>query len=156
MSALSTFIKKHADYYHDHKTKKRERDNKVYLLESYKIDAKPVTDSFEKTVLDIHEYVYGNRKCSFDIDISKSAEIVKFELRAESDGSHSINREIVFLYDFSMLLNTETSNNHPKLLVHDNIFDVDQATLINSLNFIGDSTNQLSGRQYILTINSEK
>ncbi len=156
LSALSTFIKKHADYDNDHKERKRERDNKVYLLESYKNDAKTVTDSFQKTILDIHEYVYGNRKGSFDIDISKAAEIVKFELRADSDGSHSINREIVFLYDLSLLLNIDTSKLHPKLLVHDNIFDVDQSTLINSLNYIGDNKDQLADKQYILTINSDK
>ncbi|MFT6907562.1 MAG: hypothetical protein ACJAS1_004246 [Oleiphilaceae bacterium] len=156
LSSLSTFIKKHADYDSDHKSKKRERDNKVYLLESYKNDAKDVTDSFQRTVLDIHEYVYGNRKGSFDIDVSKTAEILKFELRADSDGSHSINREIVFLYDLSLLLNTDTSKHHPRLLVHDNIFDVDQSTLINSLNYIGDRKNQLSDKQYILTINSDK
>jgi len=156
LSVLSTFIKKHTDYDQDHKAKKRERENKIYLLESYKNDAKTEIDSFQRTILDIHEYVYGNRKGSFDIEITKAAEIVKFELRADSDGSHSINREIVFLYDLSLLLNSDTSKLHPKLLVHDNIFDVDQSTLINSLNYIDDIKDQLIDKQYILTINSDK
>lgn len=156
LSSLSTFIKKYADYDRDHKSKKRERDNKIYLLENCKNDAKQIIDSFEETILDIHEYVYGNRKGSFDIDISKTSEIVRFELRADSDGSHSVNREVVFLYDLSLLLNAETAKRHPGFLVHDNIFDVDQSTLINSLNYITESTKLLSDKQYILTINSDK
>ena len=81
---------------------------------------------------------------------------MKFELRTDSDGSHSINREKVFLYDFSLLINPETSKHHPGFLVHDNIFDVDQDTLIQSINYIGENIGLLSGRQYILTINSDK
>jgi uncharacterized protein YydD (DUF2326 family) len=156
LSALSTFIKKHGEYDSEHKAKKRKRDNKIYLLESYTNDAKPIIEAFEKTVLNIHQSVYGNRKSSFDIEISKLAEIVKFELRADSDGSHSVNREVVFLYDLSLLLCSFTSSLHPKFLVHDNIFDVDQATLINSLNYIGEHFDDLKDKQYILTINNDK
>lgn len=156
LSALSTFIKKHGEYDSEHKAKKRKRDNKIYLLESYANDAKPIIEAFEKTILNIHQSVYGNRKSSFDIEISKLAEIVKFELRADSDGSHSVNREVVFLYDLSLLLCSYTASLHPKFLVHDNIFDVDQATLINSLNYIGEHSDALKDKQYILTINSDK
>ena len=133
-----------------------ERDEKVFLLESYKNDAIKIVDAFEKSILDIHEYVYANRKASFDIDVSKTAEIVKFELRAEADGSHSDNREIVFLYNLAMLLSPKTSKRHPDLLIHDNIFDVDQATLVNSLNFIYSKSQALHDSQYILTLNRDK
>ncbi|WP_299181968.1 DUF2326 domain-containing protein [uncultured Neptuniibacter sp.] len=155
-SALSSFISKFSEYDSEHKSKKREREDRIYLLESYVGDAKNVIESFENTVLSIHDYVFGNRKSSFEIDISKKAEIVKFELRTDSDGSHSINREKVFLYDLSLLLNPDTSVLHPGLLIHDNIFDVDQDTLIKSMNYIGDSLQALASRQYILTINSDK
>lgn len=155
-SALSSFINKYSDYDNEHKTKKRDRDNKIYLLESYVNDAKTVIKSFEKTILAIHDYVFDNRKSSFEVQISKKAEILKFELRTDSDGSHSINREKVFLYDLSLLINSDTAKYHPGLLVHDNIFDVDQDTLIKSMNYIGDNLNLLADRQYILTINGDK
>ncbi|ACV25621.1 DUF2326 domain-containing protein [Kangiella koreensis] len=155
-SALSSFIRKHADYDSEHKAKKRERESEIYLLESFVNNSKQVIDSFEKTILDMHDYIFGNRRSSFDIEVSKRKEILKFELRTDSDGSHSINREKVFLYDFSLLINPETSKHHPGLLVHDNIFDVDQDTLIQSINYIGENIKLLSGKQYILTINSDK
>jgi uncharacterized protein YydD (DUF2326 family) len=104
----------------------------------------------------MHDYVFGNRRSSFEIEVSKRKEVLKFELRADSDGSHSINREKVFIYDFALLINPETSKHHPGFLVHDNIFDVDQDTLIQSINYIGENIGLLSGRQYILTINSDK
>ena len=72
------------------------------------------------------------------------------------NGSHSINREKVFLYDLSLLLNHDTAERHPKMLIHDNIFDVDQDTLLKSLNFIDENSKLLSDKQYILTLNSDK
>jgi uncharacterized protein YydD (DUF2326 family) len=155
-SALTSFIQKYTEYDNEVKSKKRDRDSEVYLLESYVNNAKNVIDSFERTILDMHDYVFGNRRCSFEIEVSKRKEVLDFELRIDSDGSHSINREKVFLYDFGLLLNPDTSKNHPGLLVHDNIFDVDQDTLIKSINYIGENISLLKGKQYILTINRDK
>ncbi len=155
-SALSSFIQKHADYDNEHKAKKRDRESEIYLLESYVNNSQEVIDSFEKTILNIHDYVFGNRRSSFEIKVSKRKEVLKFEFRTDSDGSHSINREKVFLYDFALLINTETSKHHPGFLVHDNIFDVDQDTLIKSINYIGENVGLLNGKQYILSINSDK
>lgn len=155
-SSLSAFVKKYSEYVLERKRKKLERDEKVFLLESFKNDAAETIDSFERSILDIHNYVYGNRRSSFEIDVSKNVEVVKFELRADSDGSHSINREIVFLYDIALLLSEKTGTRHPGLLVHDNIFDVDQATLVNSLNFVYSKSQSLRSKQYILTLNNDK
>lgn len=155
-SALSSFVNKYTDYDNEYKEKKRDRESKVYLLESYVNNSKKVIDSFEKTILEMHDYIFGNRRCSFEVEVSKRKEVLKFELRTDSDGSHSINREKIFLYDFSLLINPETSKNHPGFLVHDNIFDVDQDTLIKSINYIGENISLLNGKQYILTINSDK
>jgi hypothetical protein len=155
-SALSSFVQKHAEYDGEHKGKKRDREGEIYLLESFVNNSKEVIGSFERTILDMHDYVFGNRRSSFEINVSKRKEILKFELRTDSDGSHSINREKVFLYDFALLINPETSKHHPGFLVHDNIFDVDQDTLIKSINYIGENIGLLNGKQYILTINSDK
>ena len=155
-SALSSFIQKHTDYDNEQKAKKRDRESELYLLESYVNNSQEVINSFQRTILDMHDYVFRNSRSSFQIEVSKRKEVLKFELRTDSDGSHSINREKVFLYDFALLINSETSKHHPGLLIHDNIFDVDQDTLIKSINYIGENINLLQGKQYILTINSDK
>ena len=95
-SALSSLILKHSEYDNEHKEKKRCRESEIYLLESYVNNSQEVIDSFEKTILDMHNYVFGNRRSSFEIEVSKRKEVLKFELRTDSDGSHSINREKVF------------------------------------------------------------
>ncbi|CEP36836.1 Putative uncharacterized protein [Halomonas sp. R57-5] len=155
-SALSSFLKKYSEYDAEHKNKKRERENEIYLLQSFVNDAAETIESFENTLLDMHQYIFGNRKSSFSIDVSNKKEILKFELRIDSDGSHSINREKVFLYDLGLLINPDTASRHPGFLVHDNIFDVDQDTLVKSINFIGNNSNDLIGKQYILTLNRDK
>ncbi len=70
-------------------------------------------------------------------------------------GSHSVERVKVFIYDLSLLLNEFTARNHPSFLIHDNIFDVDQDTLLESLNYLYTLKNSDSF-QYILTLNSDK
>jgi len=155
-ASLSAFIKKHADYEREKKEKTNERDGLIFLLDSLVANSSDVIDSLEKTILDIHEYIAGNRLSSFEVEVTKKKEIVKFELRIYDDGSHSNEREKVFLYDISLLINTETGKRHPGLLVHDNIFDVDYDTLIKSLNYISDIKETLEEKQYILTLNSDK
>lgn len=155
-ASLSAFIKKHTDYEREKKEKTNERDGLIFLLDSFVSNSSDIIDSLEQTILDIHEVVAGNRLSSFEVEVSKKKEVVKFELRIYDDGSHSNEREKVFLYDIGLLTNTETAKRHPGLLVHDNIFDVDYDTLIKSLNYIGDNEKTLAGKQYILTLNSDK
>lgn len=155
-ASLSVFIKKLAEYEREKKEKTNERDRLIFLLDSFVTNSSSVIDSLEQTILDIHEFVAGNRHSSFEIEITKKKEIVKFELRIYDDGSHSNEREKVFLYDIGLLTNSETGKRHPGLLVHDNIFDVDYDTLIKSLNYLSDNESTLTQRQYILTLNSDK
>ena len=155
-SRLSTFIKKYNEYEQSIKSIKRERENKITDLDSLVIDASAVKIAFEKTILDIHAYVMGNRICSFNIDINNKKEVVNYELRIHDDGSHSNEREKVFFYDIAMLLTPEIAEHHPLLLVHDNIFDVDQDTLIKSLNYLAENLDSFIDKQYILTLNSDK
>ncbi len=155
-ASLSAFIRKHADYEREKKEKTNERDSLIFLLDSLVSNASEVIESLEQTILDIHEDVAGNRLSSFGIEIKKNKEIVKFELRIYDDGSHSNEREKVFLYDIGLLTCNETGKRHPGLLVHDNIFDVDYDTLIKSLNYISDNKAAFERKQYILTLNSDK
>ncbi|WP_439833195.1 DUF2326 domain-containing protein [Aeromonas caviae] len=155
-ASLSAFIKKHADFEREKKEKINERDQLVFLLDSFVSNSSSVIDSLEKTILGIHEVVAGNRQSSFEVEITKKKEIVKFELRIYDDGSHSNEREKVFLYDLGLLTNAEIGKRHPGLLIHDNIFDVDYDTLLKSLNYLSDNEKTLAHKQYILTLNSDK
>lgn len=155
-ATLAAFVEKHGEYEREKARKQNDRLGAIYLLQSYVDDAEPTISSVEGTILDIHEYVAGNRHSSFEVDVGKTKEVLNFVLRIHDDGSHSVEREKVFLYDLAMLIGDGTAARHPGLLIHDNIFDVDQDTLVRSLNFLGDNLGLLSDRQYILTINSDK
>lgn len=101
----------------------------------------------------------GNKECSFDITTvnnNRSKQVVNIDLRTFDDGSHSVNRSKVFIYDMSLLFNEYTKKRHPGFLVHDNIFDVDQDTLIQSLNFLSNQEEKYTDFQYILTLNRDK
>jgi len=153
---LSVFINKHEEYDSVIKITKQKRSGKITLLDSLVNEASYIKESFEKIILKIHNYIMGNNRCSFNIEINDKKEIVNYELRIYDDGSHSNEREKVFIYDVALLLNKEVSKAHPKLLIHDNIFNVDQDTLIKSLDYIYENESFLSDKQYILTLNSDR
>ena len=50
----------------------------------------------------------------------------------------------------------ESSDRHPLFLVHDNIFDVDQDTLVQCLNYLSNQEEKYQDFQYILTLNRDK
>ncbi len=116
--------------------------------------------NFEHTILEIHEQIMGNREASFNIETKQTStakDYIDFELRIDDDGSHSIERTKVFIYDIALMFNKSTSQRHPKLLIHDNIFDVDQDTLVQCLNYLHKKEEQSQENfQYILTINRDK
>lgn len=115
--------------------------------------------SFTTTILDIHESIMGNRECSFDITTNSkpnSKNPIDIDLRIYDDGSHSVNRTKVFIYDMALMFNEYTQRRHPLFLIHDNIFDVDQDTLVQCLNYVYRQEEYNSNFQYILTLNRDK
>jgi len=119
-----------------------------------------IKKSFEKTILDIHEIIMGDKDASFHINTknsSRSKDYIAFEMRIKDDGSHSVDRTKVFIYDMALMFNEYTKKRHPRLLIHDNIFDVDQDTLVQSLNYLAKQEVQYPNDfQYILTLNRDK
>lgn len=111
---------------------------------------------FEKTIIEIHEFIMGSSNASFDIKVVNNTEIIKIEFRIDDDRSHSVDRTKVFIYDLSLIFNHYTRKRHPKFLVHDNIFDVDQDTLVQSLNYLAEQQEKYVDFQYILTLNRDK
>ena len=120
---------------------------------------KEIIDDFIDTILEIHESIMGNKECSFSIqtiDKARGTTPIELTLRIYDDGSHSVDRTKVFIYDMALLFNQYTRNRHPLFLVHDNIFDVDQDTLVQCLNYIYKQEEQYQDFQYILTLNRDK
>lgn len=129
-----------------------EIDNELELLKSN-------LKSFNLTISEIHMAIMGNMECSFDLstkDSTKSKTPINLSLRIYDDGSRSVNRTKVFIYDMALLFNEITRKNHPHLLIHDNIFDVDQDTLVQSLNYLYKQEEYFEDFQYILTLNRDK
>ncbi|KKL97832.1 hypothetical protein LCGC14_1830490 [marine sediment metagenome] len=155
LSDLRSFISGHDDAVAERREKILEKDIELQRLQSEIDRAQHVKKSFEATILDIHSEVMRNRQASFTLETVSKANVVDLVLRIDSDGSHSVEREKTFIYDFSLLTNEFTSERHFGFLVHDNIFEVDSDTLKRSLNFIADEAGKLSG-QYILTLNSDR
>lgn len=147
---------------------KNDKEKKLLKLdkskEILKIDADieaniEAIEDFNNTILEIHESIMGNKQCSFGIqtvDKAQSKTPVKFDLRIFDDGSHSVDRTKVFIYDVALLFNKYIRQRHPLFLVHDNIFDVDQDTLVRCLNYVYKEEEQYQDFQYILTLNRDK
>lgn len=135
------------------------RDELFLKLDAATLAIKEVIASFNQTILDIHDLIMGNRKASFDIEVftkKKLKQIAQLVMRIDDDGSRSVDREKVFIYDMALMFNEHTRKRHPKLLIHDNIFDVDQDTLVQSLNYLAEQEKMFTDFQYILTLNRDK
>lgn len=141
------------------KSLKNKKDNKIIEFDDHILDKADDIKIFEETILYIHENIMGNRNAHFEIDTINSAkakEFLSFDFRINDDGSWSTNRMKVFIYDLALLINENTKKNHPKLLVHDNLFNVDNDSLEKSLNFLHkQSENHPEEFQYILTLNRD-
>ncbi|KIQ61270.1 DUF2326 domain-containing protein [Pseudomonas fluorescens] len=156
LASLSAWMRTHTKYELEKSVATSEKNKKLLELKFSLQEASKVVESIQESILQAHEYIAGNRHCSFEVEVTNNREVVKFDLRIHDDGSHSNEREKVFMYDVSLLLNNEISPRHLGFLVHDNIFDVDQDTLVKSLNFLTTPESALNNKQYVLTINEDK
>ncbi len=134
---------------------KIKKDNYFSELNTIIFEINDVIKDFSKTLAVIHNYIMGTADVYFDINTVNNKEIVRLDLRIPDDGSHSVDRTKVFIYDIGLILNKNTKSRHPMFLIHDNIFDVDQDTLVKSLNFLAEQENKIDF-QYILTLNRDK
>lgn len=151
------------DQYEKNEKKKRmlnlQKTQQLMEIDSEIEQNKEIMDDFIDTILEIHESIMGNKECSFSlqtVDKARKKTPVELTLRIYDDGSHSVDRTKVFIYDMALLFNQYTRDRHPLFLVHDNIFDVDQDTLVQCLNYIYKQEEQYQDFQYILTLNRNK
>lgn len=155
-SQLKAFISRYDDLEKQKQEARTKKEAQLLQLQSDIFAARQTLVSFERTILNIHEYIQGNKKASFEIKQTSRKQVVEIVMRIDDDGSHSVEREKVFIYDVALLLNRDTSARHPGILVHDNIFDVDQDTLERSIRYLVEKAEFSEGMQYILTLNSDR
>jgi uncharacterized protein YydD (DUF2326 family) len=138
---------------------KSERQQALDALRKQLREHKEIEASMNREVADIHERIMGVRNASFTLHVNSGATIkhpLDFDLRIPDDGSHSIKRTKVFIYDCALMFASCTQGRHPHFLLHDNIFDVDQDTLVQCLNFLHEKAESGEDFQYILMLNREK
>jgi uncharacterized protein YydD (DUF2326 family) len=155
LSQLRSFVDRFDELEAEKQRIKTEKESNLLKLQSQIQSQKQVIDYFQKTILDIHDYIQGNRLASLQIKNTNKKQVIEIVMRIDSDGSHSVEREKVFIYDIALLLDNNTQKRHPGFLIHDNIFDVDQDTLVKSIKFLEDHA-KFGDTQYILTINSDR
>lgn len=155
-SQLKAFISKYDELELQKQRAKTKKEQELLNLQSAIQESSETLDSLEETILTTHEYIQGNRKASFEVKSTSKKQVVEMTMRIDDDGSHSVEREKVFIYDICLLLNNQTSAYHPGFLIHDNIFDVDQDTLTKSLDYLVNKARFGSDKQYILTLNADR
>ncbi len=150
------------EYVKGEKSKKAlllQKSQQLLELDNILDENNKVFNDFLNTMSTIHEAIMGNKECSFEVytvSNNTSKKTVDVEMRIYDDGSHSVDRTKTFIYDMSLLFNQYSSVRHPLFLIHDNIFDVDQDTLVQSLNFLNKQEEKYIDFQYILTLNRDK
>lgn len=157
LSNLSGLISRYDSAERDKKELEMQRAKNFGELDSEILSKQEVIKSFEDTILEIHEKIFGNKRAYFDIiTVSSRKDILEFDLRTDDDRSWSVERMKVFIYDTALLFNANTKKNHPGFLVHDNLFNVDNDSLVKCLNFLyHQEVNHPEEFQYILTINRD-
>ena len=156
LGQLKGFLDRYSDLETKRQRLKSEKEIKLLELQGSISIASIAIKDFEKTILEVHEFIQGNRKASFEIKQVSKNQVVDIIMRIDDDGSHSVDREKVFIYDISLLINRLVRARHPGFLIHDNIFEVDQDTLIKNLKFIVEKTNLSMDQQYIVTLNADR
>ncbi|MGN7822934.1 DUF2326 domain-containing protein [Chitinophaga sp. 22536] len=155
LSQLRSFIDRYDELEIQKQKAKTKKETELLRLQSLIQIQKKIIDNFQKTILEIHDFIQGNKQASFQLRQTTSKQIIELLMRIDSDGSHSVERAKVFIYDIALLTNSYTQNRHPGFLIHDNIFDVDQDTLTKSIQFLEEKA-EFRETQYILTINSDR
>ncbi|MCK9186788.1 DUF2326 domain-containing protein [Candidatus Gracilibacteria bacterium] len=141
----------------EQKNLKKRKESLIEELEVVLFGIKVTVSSFEEDLKKMHEFIAGNKRCQFQINVAESlANFVEFEYRIKLDGSSGINRIKTFIYDCLLMINKTTSKRHLGFLIHDNIFaSTGRDDMVKSLNYLSDLSKKHKF-QYILTINKDE
>ena len=139
---------------------KIQRSSAIQTLRTNIDHTKETLKMLNETIVDYHQFIQNSARAALSFTYAKSASAkrpVGLHFSAQDDGSKSVNMIKVFIYDLALMLSPATSRNHPGLLIHDNILEVDQDTIEKSLNLLGKlHSEDKESFQYIITLNSDK
>jgi uncharacterized protein YydD (DUF2326 family) len=156
LSRLNGFLSRYDALELEKQKLRSKKEGKLVDLQASISDAEVTISSVEATILDAHEFIQGNRRASFDVKTTSKKQAVEVNMRIDDDGSHSVDREKVFIYDISVMIDPEAKQRHLGFLVHDNIFEVDDDTLSKSLRFLTEEVKFEKAQQYVLTLNADR
>lgn len=125
------------------------------LIEENEQNAKIV----EKRLVEIHGRIMHSAEASLRlvaVTTTSNKFPLKIDVRTKADNSKSVDEAKVFIYDFALLSALLPHPGHPGFLLHDNILEVDNDTLIQALNFLNELEEETQDFQYILTLNNDK
>lgn len=120
-----------------------------------------IIDIFQNFILDMHDYLYGNKRASFDIEVKEPKRIdqkkfINFHLEIDDSGSARTEHEKILIFDFALLFCDATRDHHIGTLIHDGAFEgVNEDTKHQLLNWLHTKQEQGDDFQYIVTINRD-
>jgi len=156
---LESQFRLYQDKLQEFENTKAERTNDLQALARTLNECKDTEQSFNDTIVLLHEKIMQSSFASFRFKLNHSPTAkrpLSFELRIQDDGSKSIDQVRVFIYDLALMFDPICRQNHPGFLLHDNILEVDQDTLIKCLNVLHDQMETEDDFQYVLTLNRDK
>lgn len=125
------------------------------LMEAHK----EIEAAVEARIVELHKRIMSSPEASFKFVLAESTrgdQPLGIDVRTKADRSKSVDEAKVLIYDFALMTAPGSKDRHPGFLLHDNILDVDNDTLIQSLNFLGELEDAGTDFQYILTLNRDK
>ena len=149
-----------------HQRQLREKSDLKFQLETQLREVRLLMEQhhgIEKTLEDriiaLHKRIMSSAEASFKLvtaNNTRSDRPIDIDLRIKDDRSKSIDEAKVLIYDFALLTAPLSPPRHPGFLLHDNILEVDNDTLVQSLNLIAELEDSATDFQYILTLNRDK
>lgn len=125
------------------------------LMEAHK----KIEAAVDARIVELHKRIMSSPEASFQFVLAESTrgdQPLGIDVRTKADRSKSVDEAKVFIYDFALMSAAGSKERHPGFLLHDNILEVDNDTLVQSLNFLGELEDRGADFQYILTLNRDK
>jgi uncharacterized protein YydD (DUF2326 family) len=138
-----------------------ERDQALVNFRINKQQKYELIKDFQNQILILHEYLYGNQKASFEIDVKAELKkdhvnFISFNLQIDDEGSARTEHEKILLFDLCLLFWDKAKNRHLRTLIHDGAFEgVNEEIKFQLLNWIAEHQAESSDFQYIITVNRD-
>lgn len=127
------------------------------------IDKKDIKTSFQKTFLEIHEYVTSSVEASFDFKVnskfspSNITNFFRFNVTSETAGSTGSNQMTAAIYDATLHKNPHIKNKTYGFYLHDNLIFglIEKDSSIQYLNYLHENFDE-NELQYVATVNMDE